>query len=278
MIKNILLQLSTYPVRTPDNVISASLEIAKMLGSKVAAGICKFELPIPSNYLASTMIDISAVVAAAKRDGEIAVRELEGALARGTSGRFPPIETVTFEYFVDAQSSGLMGHARLSDLVIAPIAPHRATHDMAQDLVFGSGRPVLLLPTNVASQISLGVVVVAWDGSRVAARAIWDALPFLKFAQTVRLVEITGDKPLNGSSGIAALSEQLLSHDIKSVTETIAADGDDAGNVLAAYCSRHHADLLVMGAYGHSRIRDFVLGGVTKHFVADAPLPMLLSH
>lgn len=278
VIKNILLQLSPYPIRTPDNVISASLEIAKMLGSKVTAAVCQIELPIPSNFLATTTGDISAAVAEARRDAEIAAQEVKDVLTRLGEGSYPQIETITLERFADAQSSGLMGHARLSDLVIVPTAPHGATHDLAQDLVFGCGRPVLLLPNNVASPISLAVVVVAWDGSRVAARAISDALPFLRFAQTVQLVEVTGDKPLDGSGSIVALREQLLSHDVHAVAETISSEGNDAGEVLAAYCTCHHADLLVMGAYGHSRIRDFVLGGVTKHFVTDALLPVLLSH
>lgn len=278
MIRNILLQLSTYPERTPDNVIAASLEIAKMLGSKVTAAICAIELPVASDYLASRIVDLAGAIAAIRTEREIVEQELAHALARSSEGQCPQIETVHLECRVEAQASVMMGQARLSDLVIVPLASHRATQNLAQDLVFGCGRPVLLLPNNVVSPISLAVIVVAWDGSRVAARAISDALPFLKFAQSIRLVEIANDKPLDGASGIAALRKQLLSHDVRAVTDTIAADGESSGDVLARYCVSHHADLLVMGAYGHSRIRDFVLGGATRHFIAEAMLPVLLSH
>lgn len=276
--RNILVQLSTYPVRTPDNVLSAALKIAEMLGGRVTAAICKVDTPKTSNKLAMLLTDLSAAIAEAERDSEIAVRELEDLLTLANAGRYQPIETLTFHWFADVRASGLIGRARLSDLIVVPITPQPAFQDLAQEVIFGSGRPVLLLPANVPEQISLEVVVVAWDGSRVAARAIGDALHFLKFAHTVRLVEITGDKPLDGSSSIAALRDHLLSHDIKAVIDTVPAEGSSSGAALTAYCSRYHADLLVMGAYGHSRIRDFVMGGATQHFVDDTLLPVLLSH
>ena len=276
--KNILLPLFNYPVRTPDSVISAALELARMFGSNVTAAICKANLPDTSELSAVVLTDISAVIAASKNDSDAAVKDLEDALSLASKSLNLQSRSVTFPGFVDAQSSGLMGHARLNDLIVVPTSPDRAFHNLAHDLIFGSGRPVLVLPANVASELALAVVVVAWDGSRVAARAISDALPFLKFAKTVRLVEISGDKPLDGASGIIAIRDQLMSHDVEAMTDVIASEGKPAGDVLTSYCSGHHADLLVMGAYGHSRIRDFILGGATKHFVANTTLPLLLSH
>lgn len=278
MIKNILLHVSTYPDRTPDNVISASLAMARMLGSRLTAAICKVDLPDVSNRLVSMITDVEQIIATAERDEDTAAVELERQLIDAGKGGYPAVEIFKCTSTAVATASQLIGRARLSDLVIVATSQHSAQRALAQDLIFDCGKPVLLLPEQVAPEIKLNVIVVAWDGSRVAARAISDALPFLKFAQTVRLVEISGDKPLDGSSGIAALREQLMSHDVQALAETISADGGSAGDVLAAYCSRHHADLLVMGAFGHSRVRDFVLGGATKHFVTDPPLPILLSH
>ena len=276
--KNILLPLFNYPVRTPDNVISAALEVAKMFGSSVTAAICKASLLNASELSSAVLTNISAVIAASTHDSDAAGQELEDALTLGSKKLNLQIRSVTFPGFVDAQSSGLMGHARLSDLIVVPTSPDRAFHNLAHDLVFSSGRPVLVLPANVASELALTVVVVAWDGSHVAARAVSDALPFLKFAKTVRLVEISGDKPLDGASDITALRDQLMSHDVEAMTDVIASEGKSVGEALTSYCSGHHADLLVMGAYGHSRFRDFILGGATKHFVANTTLPVLLSH
>ena len=276
--RNLLIQMWSYPVRTPDNVLSAALEIAKMLGSRVTAAICKVELPSASRQLGMTLPDVSAVMVAAERDGETSAREIEDYLVRANAGQYQPINILKFDCLADISPRELIGHARLSDLIVISIPPGEALHELAHDLIFSSGRPVLLLPADVSSEISLAVVVVAWDGSRVAARAISDALPFLGYAQTVRLVEITGDKPLEGSSSPTALRDQLLSHDIKAEIDTVSVDGSSASAVLARYCSHHHADLLVMGAYGHSRMRDFIIGGVTTHFVDNPPLPVLLSH
>ena len=276
--KNILLQLSTYPDRTPDNVVSASLAITKMLGSKLTAAVCEVQLPDVSNRLVSMVTDISSVIAAAKRDGAKAAAEFERVLTDAGKKAYLKIDILHCSCFGSATAAKLMGNARLSDLIIIPTSDYPVYRELAQDMIFGSGRPVLLMPHKVAPEIVLEVVVVAWDGSRVAARAISDALPFLKFAKTVRLVELTGEKPLEGASGVAALQRQLKSHDITATTDTIAVGDDTAGHALSDYCTRQHTDLLVMGAYGHTRIRDFVMGGVTKSIVDHTPLPVLMSH
>ena len=276
--RNLLIQIRTYPVRTPDNVLSAALEIAKMLGARVTAAICKVDVRDASRRLGMVLPDSSAAIAGAERDSENSQRQIENYLKKSNIRQYQPIEILNFESPADVLPPGLTGYARLSDLIMIAISPGEVPHNFTRDLIFASGRPVLLLPAAVSVEISLAVVVVAWDGSRVAARAISDALPFLGYAQTVRVVEITGDKPLEGSSSTTALRDQLLSHDIKAEIDSVSADGTSAGAVLARYCSHHHADLLVMGAYGHSRMRDFIMGGVTKYFVDNPPLPVLLSH
>ncbi len=273
-----LLPLSTYPVRTPNNAIAAALAIAHMFGSELTAAICHVEFPDVSDRLVSMLTDIEQVIAKARRDAEIAAADIKRQLSDASSNSYPAVNVISCSSPAVGMVSQLMGRARLSDLVIMPMSEEPAQRDLAQDLIFASGRPVLLIPDTVAPEITLAVVVIAWDGSRVAARAVADSLPFLRFAKSVRLVELTGDKPLEGASRVEALLHHLSTHDIAAFAETVPADGHSAGHALAAYCSRYHADLLVMGAYGHSRIRDFVLGGATKHFVTDPPLPLLLSH
>lgn len=276
--RNLLIQLWSHPARTPDHVLSAALEIAQMFGSRVTAAICKVDIPSATRKLGLILPEGAAALAAAERVGKNATREIEAYLIKANTGQYQPIDILKFKTLADMRPRGLIGHARLNDLIVVPVQPGEASQGLVRHLIFDSGRPVLLLPADVSSEISLAVVVVAWDGSRVAARAISDALPFLRYAQTVRLVEITGDKPLEGSSSTTALREKLLSHDITAEIDTISVDGTSASAVLARYCSNHHADLLVMGAFGHSRMRDFIIGGVTKTFVDNPPLPVLLSH
>ena len=276
--KNIFLQLSTYPHPSPDNVVSASIAIAKMLGGNLTAAVCQVELPDTSNRLVGFVTDVTSVIAAARRDGAAAAAILKRRLTEAGKNGYPSVTIIDRACLPSHTGSQLMGNGRLSDLIIIPTSDDPAYREIAEDLIFGSGRPVLLLPESVAAEITLKVVVVAWDGSRVAARAISDALPFLKFAQTVRLVEITGEKPLEGASSIAALQQQLVSHDVKAVIDAIEVGDLGAGGALTGYCAEKHADLLVMGAFGHTRIRDFVLGGVTKFIVHHTPLPVLMTH
>lgn len=276
--KNILLQLSTYPDPTPDNVVSASLAIAKMFGGNLTAAVCQVELPDTSDRLVGLLTDVTSVIAAARSDGAAAAADFRRKLTEAGKTSYPGVTILDFSCSASRTGSQLMGSARLSDLIIIPNSDYPAYREIAEEVIFGSGRPVLLMPDNVSPEITLAVVVVAWDGSRVAARAISDALPFLKFAQTVRLVEMTGEKPLEGTSSVAALQNQLQSHDITATVDTIEVGDASAGEVLTDYCARQHAELLVMGAFGHTRMRDFVMGGVTKFIVHHTPLPVLLSH
>ena len=276
--KNILLQLSTYPDPTPDNVVSASLAIAKMFGGNLTAAVCQVELPDTSDRLVGLLTDVTSVIAAARSDGAAAAADFRRKLTEAGKTSCPGVTILDFSCSASRTGSQLMGSARLSDLIIIPNSDYPAYREIAEEMIFGSGRPVLLMPDNVSPEITLAVVVVAWDGSRVAARAISDALPFLKFAQTVRLVEMTGERPLEGTSSVAALQNQLQSHDITATVDTIEVGDASAGEVLTDYCARQHAELLVMGAFGHTRMRDFVMGGVTKFIVHHTPLPVLLSH
>ena len=276
--KNILLQLSTYPDPTPDNVVSASLAIAKMFGGNLTAAVCQVELPDTSDRLVGLLTDVTSVIAAARSDGAAAAADFRRKITEAGKTGYPSVTILDFSCSASRTGSQLMGSARLSDLIIIPNSDYPAYREIAEEMIFGSGRPVLLMPDNVSPEITLAVVVVAWDGSRVAARAISDALPFLKFAQTVRLVEMTGEKPLEGTSSVAALQNQLQSHDITATVDTIEVGDASAGEVLTDYCARQHAELLVMGAFGHTRMRDFVMGGVTKFIVHHTPLPVLLSH
>ncbi|NGX97210.1 MAG: universal stress protein, partial [Candidatus Afipia apatlaquensis] len=119
---------------------------------------------------------------------------------------------------------------------------------------------------------------VAWDFSRPAARAVADALPILERAKIVRVVTITEEKTIDTKRSSAELAKHFACHGIESVLEEEEAAGRTIGQALEDYATAHDIDLLVMGAYGHSRMRDFILGGATKSIVANPPLPVLLSH
>ena len=147
-------------------------------------------------------------------------------------------------------------------------------------MIFGSGRPVIVLPEVPKRNVSLSLdaVGVAWDFSRPAARAVADALPILKRAGTVRVVTITDEKKIDTRRTVADLARHLERHGIEIVVDEVEARGRRIGQALEQYAAAHDLGLLVMGAYGHSRLRDFVLGGATKSIVANPPLPVFLAH
>jgi nucleotide-binding universal stress UspA family protein len=152
--------------------------------------------------------------------------------------------------------------------------------DIAEDLVFESGRPILVFPDDPERKLpaSLGNVAVAWDFSRPATRAVTDALPLLQQAKQVRVFTVVDDKPIDKSLSVAKLAKHLARHGVEVVAEDVKSDGLLIGDVFEAYIGEHKIDLLVMGAYGHSRIREFILGGATKSVLSRPPTWVLLSH
>jgi nucleotide-binding universal stress UspA family protein len=141
----------------------------------------------------------------------------------------------------------------------------------------GSGKPTLTAG-KPSRPFQVGTVAVAWDFSRAAARAISDALPILELAKQVRIVTVDNEKALGTKRSGEELAKNLSRHGIDVVLDKVDAKGRPIGEVLVSYTSSQNADLLVMGAYGHSKWREFVLGGATRSLLSKPPLPILLSH
>ena len=152
--------------------------------------------------------------------------------------------------------------------------------DLAERLIFESGRPVLIFPEEPGRPLApaINTVAVGWDGSRQATRAVADALPFLKRAKTVRAFTATDDKPLS-SAQVQQFVEYLAGFGIEAIHEDVKkTDQHSIGSFMESYVASRGVDLLVMGAYGHSRLREFILGGATRSILANPPCWVLLSH
>jgi nucleotide-binding universal stress UspA family protein len=142
------------------------------------------------------------------------------------------------------------------------------------DLVLQAGRPLLIAPAGL-SGLDARRVLVAWKSTREARRAIADAMPFLKRAETVSLVEI---RESGEASSLADAEAFLAAHGVKFVSQALDRDGATIEAQLTAFAARAEADLIVAGGYGHTRIRELVFGGVTRSLIASSPLPCLLGH
>jgi nucleotide-binding universal stress UspA family protein len=148
------------------------------------------------------------------------------------------------------------------------------------DIILASGRPVLVLPAGAPPVFTGDRILVAWRNTAEAARAVHDALPFLKRALEVVLAEITepGGDGLRPTVTIEDMADHLKSHGVSARCRIAPAAGASAGPCLLALAEEAKADLVVAGAYGHSRFREWALGGVTRYLLSESPLPCLLSH
>ncbi len=189
---------------------------------------------------------------------------------------------------LDAISSSIgrefVQQCRFADLAI--IAQVRANEDcgvepgFAEYVVMEAGRPVLLLPRGRPFETTGNKVLMGWNGSREAARACFDALPLLPKGSEACIVWVDPQKQrsLAGNVPGAELAATFARHGVNVTAEPMPTADADAGRALLARVDDIGADLLVMGAYGHSRVREFVFGGATEHVLNNATVPVLMSH
>lgn len=275
--RDILLQMVSYPVPTPHWAIDAAGTLAETLGARVSAGLCQIYLPDVSSWLANKLTHADDAIAVENRKSKEWTNELLAAFA----ARIPEVRRGA-EILVECSSlispRDLAQWARTRDLTVVPASDGLDWSYMAEGLVFESGRPVLLLPKPDASAHRYRSIAIGWDGSRAAARALADALPLLLAADAIELLVVTGDKELPTAAGPAEAQRHLATHGISAGIRTIEARHRDAGTTLCEETLALGGDLLVMGAFGHSRVREFVLGGATQSVLDNVRLPVLLSH
>jgi nucleotide-binding universal stress UspA family protein len=179
--------------------------------------------------------------------------------------------------------SGLCLQARYADLLVLGQADPEDHEegglllDLPEQVLMHGGRPVLLVPRSGSFTPPARHALVAWNGSREAARAVSAALPLLQQVGQVTLAVLGASQGDHGEEPGADIALYLARHDIK-VDVLVQPRPADAGKAILALASELGADLLVMGAYGHSRWREMVLGGATRGVLAQATLPVLLMH
>lgn len=175
----------------------------------------------------------------------------------------------------------VLEHGRTADLIVASQSdedwPSGGWLDVADRLAVESGRPVLIVPNGQASAQIGNRILVAWNGRREAARAVFDAMPLLKHASATKVVRISESDDAEEQVS-PDISSALVRHGVETVKTEIVTSQAGAGPGLMAQAEAFDADLVVMGCYGHSRLREFVFGGATRHFLQKMRLPVLMSH
>jgi nucleotide-binding universal stress UspA family protein len=149
---------------------------------------------------------------------------------------------------------------------------------IAESTLFESGRPVIIVPYIQKSALKLDRVMVCWDGSRPAARAIADAMPLLRRSGQVEVVIVANEPGKQDEIEGADMGQHLARHGLKVDVKRIAGGDIDVADALLSHVADSGADFIVMGGYGHSRLREFVLGGVTDGILRSMTVPALMSH
>jgi nucleotide-binding universal stress UspA family protein len=170
--------------------------------------------------------------------------------------------------------------ARRFDLAILPQTDQEdgGSKDMIEAALLGSGRPILIVPYLQEGGIRFDLILVCWDGSHNAARAIADSMPFLIRAKQVEVVTVaTGGRADDSLAGLY-IAHHLSRHGVIVKVSNIVAHGQDVSLRIRSHAAQQSADLIVMGGYGHSRLREFVLGGTTRDILESTVVPTLMSH
>jgi nucleotide-binding universal stress UspA family protein len=279
--KDLLLVLTTYPEPTPVSTVDDAVGIAVALEGKLSAIACAVAIHVPPNIYGKVLLDVPAMAAGEARRSARNAEALLTAFQNSAQKRGVFQDRIQESCLISDAADVLIDYARLRDLTIVPLPePGPFEPRYAESIIFGSGRPTLVIP-NVRKGVkvfSLDTVIVAWDFSRPAARAVADALPLLERAKSVYVVTVTNEKTISSGRSGPELAKHLARHGANVVLDTVDAAGRTIGDVLGSYVSSRNADLLVMGAYGHSRVREFVLGGATRSMISEPPLPILFSH
>lgn len=149
---------------------------------------------------------------------------------------------------------------------------------LIETALFDSGRPIIVVPYVGETDAKLDNVVVAWDGSREAARAVHDALPFLQEAASIDVLIVDVGQMRGEDQPGADLARHLARHGLEVNLKTIPSGGIDVANALLSYVADLRPDLVIMGGYGHSRLREFLVGGATRGMLKSMTAPVLMAH
>jgi nucleotide-binding universal stress UspA family protein len=275
MIKDLLVNLATGI--KDDTTIDYAVSLADFFDAHLT-GVAFAENAIPPAMLAGEVPPpwIEEMRKQAQDAALAAVEEFEAAAKRAgisaQAGWLPASLSGPAELF------GRM--ARRFDLSIARQAePGKATSAplIIEAALFETGRSVLVVPYIQKGGVKLDRVMLCWDGSRSAARATGDAMPFLRRAKTVEVAIVTEHGKSDETPG-ADIAQHLARHGVTVEVKQIVAPDAKTADVLLSHAADASADLLVLGGFGHSRLREFVLGGVTRSILATMTVPTLMSH
>ncbi|MDB5608179.1 MAG: Universal stress protein family protein [Bradyrhizobium sp.] len=277
MIKDIIVNLEHRIARDPARDFAIS--IAETFDAHVAGVAFSYALEFPGYVMLEIPPDILAQAIAESEKAALAAIERFDAAARRSLVSAERRLTKTMGAAAPQIVATL---ARRFDLsVFMQSEPNGVDNDdMIEASLFESGRPLIVVPYIQKDGLKLDHVVCCWDGSRAAARAINDGLPLLVKAKTVDLLIVLNEKTDNPPNVIrgAEMAKHLARHDVKVQIVTIPAADIEVCNAILSYVADVSGTLIVMGGYGHAKLRELILGGVTRDMLKSMTAPVFMSH
>ena len=276
MIKDIVVNLSVGEKAGPADDYAVS--VAATFDAHLAGIAFLYDPIVPvsgAGYIPAEVIDIQ------ERENEKATKaaldRFGAACARAGVGAEPLTLSTSF-----AGAGDQFGRiARRFDLsIVGQAEPEKSAVEdiIAEAALFESGRPVIVVPYIQKAPLKLDRVMLCWDGSRAAARAIADAMPLLERAGRVEVVIVANERGKQDEIEGADMGTHLARHGLDVEVKRTTLGGIDVADVILSHAADAGSDFIVMGGYGHSRLREFVLGGVTRSIFRSMTIPVLMSH
>jgi nucleotide-binding universal stress UspA family protein len=275
MLKDVVVNLSG---RAPlDFAADYATSIAATFGAHVTGIAFLYEPVIPDGTLGGVPVDL---IELQRGDNSKIARDAISRFEAGVKKAGVGSETRQLDATFGGAATLFAQVARRFDISVVAQAQREqgATDELIiEGALFESGRPVIVVPYIQKSGLTLERVLACWDGGRTAARAIADAMPFLERAKAVDLVIVAEERKNDEITGVR-MSEHLTRHGVAVSVKRIAKGDLAVQDVILSYAADSGADFMVMGGYGHSRLREFILGGVTRGILNSMTVPVLMSH
>lgn len=275
MIKDIIVNLG---LGSSDPAGEYAVSVAEAFGAHLLGVAVSYEPVIPGTVMGGIPPEVvEGQRAESNKKARAAIGRFEQAAKRAGIS----METRILSASVSGAADQIGRIGRRFDLVVVgqPQRKNSVPDEVIDEgVLFESGRPVIFVPFIQKGGMKADRIMVCWDGSRTATRAVADAMPFLKKARQIEIVIISDKPPKKDEMPGADLGQHLARHGLKVEVKRITSPDIGVPSTILSYAADSSADMIVMGGYGHSRLREFVLGGATRGLLESMTVPVLMSH
>lgn len=275
MLTDVFVPLFSYPEETPAETLPHLAKLLEAFASSVT--YCGIEIDVPdvADRWGAQLAALPQMAAEVERKSREGAARLLGSATSIAAGFDAHTSTLRAPFM--STGIAVARQARNYDITAAAVRAGSADgRAISEHILFGSGRPLLLAPMEATLPTSLSRVAIAWDGGSTAYRGVYDAMPLLVRAESVVVLTAPGDKEI-ASASTDALVRYLQRHCVEPRLAEADPSKKGVAHDLQTAALSQQADVLVMGAYGHSRLREFILGGATSGVLNQTIMPVFMS-